>query len=102
LSDSRFPAPETLVVRAAFVPDGEEPPPELSGVFDPIIMRASLDPATGIITCDNGGIAYEGDVRADWHPDEERDGGEADGSDERNDDEGTSDPSDAPDDMTAG
>jgi hypothetical protein len=52
------------------VPDGEQPPPELNSVFDPIKFRATLDPETGEITCDNAGINFHGDIRAEFHPDE--------------------------------
>ena len=76
-SNPRSPGPNILVVRAVFVPDGEQPPPEFSGVFDPLKFRATLDPATGIITCDNAGMSFLGDIRAEWHPDVEQ--GSADG-----------------------
>jgi hypothetical protein len=60
-----------LVVRAAFVPNGEQPPPELSAVFNPLKVRASLDPETGALTCDNAGTSFHGDIRAVFHPDED-------------------------------
>lgn len=72
------PGPFTLVLRAAFVPDGEVPPPEFLADFSPLKFPATLDPTTGIITCVNAGINFGGDIPAEWHPDEVRgsDGGE--------------------------
>ena len=64
------PGPFTLVLRAAFVPDGEDPPPEFAADFSPLKFRATLDRATGIITCDSAGMNFGGDIRAEWHPDE--------------------------------
>jgi hypothetical protein len=43
------------MLRAAFVPDGEQPPAEFLTDFSPLKFRATLDRATGIITCDNAG-----------------------------------------------
>jgi hypothetical protein len=40
-----------LVIRAIFVHEGEQPPPEFSSIFDPLHFPATLDPATGQITC---------------------------------------------------
>jgi hypothetical protein len=77
--DKPSPGPHTLVVRAAFVPDGEQPPPELNSVFDPIKFRATLDPETGEITCDNAGMSFDGDIRAEFHPDEKEEDGAEDG-----------------------
>jgi hypothetical protein len=65
-----------LVLRAVFVPDGQEPPPEFSSDFSPLRVRATLDPATGAITCDDAGISFDGDIRGEWHPDEEQDAGD--------------------------
>jgi hypothetical protein len=65
------------VVRAAFVFEGEQPPPEFSSVFNPLRMPATRDPETGQITCDNAGINFGAGIRAEWHPDEDQ------GSDER-------------------
>jgi hypothetical protein len=73
-----FPGPQTLVVRAAFVPDGEQPPPEFMGAFDPLRIRATLDPATGGITCNDAGMNFDGDIRAEFYPDADRDSGEDD------------------------
>ena len=71
------PGPHVLVLRAAFVPDGQQPPSEFSSDFSPLRFRATLDPATGAITCDNAGMNFDGDVLAEWHPDEEQ-GSDAD------------------------
>ena len=70
-SDRASPDQFTLVLRAAFVPDGEQPPPELAADFSPLKFRATLDTATGTITCDNAGMNFDGDIRAEWHPDEQ-------------------------------
>ena len=67
------PGPNTLVVRAAFVPDGQQPPPEFLGDFNPLRIPATLNPATGEITCINAGTNFGGDIRAEWHPDAEQD-----------------------------
>jgi hypothetical protein len=75
-SDHGSPGPHTLVVRAAFVPDGQEPPPELSSDINPLRFRATLDPATGTITCDNAGMNFHGDIRAEFHPDEDQEAGD--------------------------
>lgn len=71
--DTPTPGPHILVLRAAFVPEGQQPPPELSSDFSPLKFRATRDPVTGAITCDNLGINFDGDIRAEWHPDEEQD-----------------------------
>jgi len=63
-----------LVVRAAFVPDGEQPPPEFMADFSPLHIRATRDPATGEITCDNAGCNFDGDIRAEWYPDQNSEG----------------------------
>jgi hypothetical protein len=63
-------APSTLVLRAAFVPDGEQPPPEFVADFTPLMFRATLNRTTGTITCDSAGMNFDGDIRAEWHPDE--------------------------------
>ncbi len=71
-SDRPVAGPGVLVVRAVFVPDGQQPPGEFMGVFDPLRFRATLDPATGVITCDNAGMSFGGDVLAQWYPDDEQ------------------------------
>jgi hypothetical protein len=63
------------VLRAAFVPEGEQPPPEFASDFSPLKFRATLDRKSGIITCENVGINFGGDVRAEWHPDEGQEAG---------------------------
>src|ERR1039457_1058534 len=40
-------------------------------------MPATLDPATGSITCMVAGQDFDGDVRAEWHPDPVEDSGGA-------------------------
>jgi len=67
--DRPSPGPHVLVLRAAFVPDGKPPPPEFSSVFHALKFPATLDRATGEITCDNVGMSFHGDIRAEWHPD---------------------------------
>jgi hypothetical protein len=62
--------PFTLVLRAAFVPDGEVPPAEFLADFSPLKFPATMDRTTGIITCVNAGISFGGDILAEWHPDE--------------------------------
>jgi hypothetical protein len=64
-----------LVLRAVFVPDGEQPPPEFMADFSPLRIRATRDPATGEITCDDAGADFDGDISAQWHPDGPRPGG---------------------------
>jgi hypothetical protein len=76
LSDSsKNPAPGTgiLIVRAVFVPDGEQPPPDLIADFNSLHLPATLDPETGEITCDNAGFDFNGAVRAEWHPGDQQD-----------------------------
>jgi hypothetical protein len=69
-SDRSSPGPFTLVLRAAFVPEGELPPPEFAADFSPLKFRATLETATGTITCDSAGMNFDGDIRAEWQPDE--------------------------------
>jgi hypothetical protein len=69
-SDRPTPDPRVLTLRAAFVPDGGTPPAELNG-FDPLRIPATVDPSTGQITSAGPGASFDGDVRAEWHPDEE-------------------------------
>jgi len=52
--------PFALVLRAAFVPEGEQPPPEFASDFSPLKFRATLDRTTGVITCDNAGMNFGG------------------------------------------
>jgi hypothetical protein len=76
--DRPSPGPHTLVLRAAFVPDGKQPPPEFSSDFSPLKFRATLDPQTGAITCDNAGMNFDGDILAEFHPDAEQGSGDDD------------------------
>ena len=72
------------MIRAVFVPDGAEPPPEFAGQFHQLRMRATYDPATGKLTCASPGTHFGGDIRAEWHPDEvpgSKQGGGSTGSD---------------------
>ena len=66
---SDTPGPLTLALRAVFVPDGEEPPPDLAGTLTPLRFRATLDPDTGELTLENTGGGKLEDLRAEWHPD---------------------------------
>jgi hypothetical protein len=70
---------QTLVVRAAFVPDGEQPPPELMADFTPLHFPATMDTATGQITCANAGASLDGDISATWYPDEQQSSEDEDG-----------------------
>ena len=74
--------PFILVLRTAFVPDGGDPPPELAADFSPLKLRATLDRATGTITCDDAGLSFEGQIRAEWHPDEGQEAGNEDPAEE--------------------
>ena len=69
-SDRSSSDPFILVLRAAFVADGEQPPPDFASDFSPLKFRATLDRTTGTITCDSAGMNFDGDIRAEWHPDE--------------------------------
>jgi hypothetical protein len=69
-SDRASPGPLTLVLRAAFVPEGEDPPADFTADFSPLKFRATLDRATGTLTCEGAGTSFGGDIRAEWHPDE--------------------------------
>jgi hypothetical protein len=80
--DRPSPGPQTLVVRAAFVPEGKQPPAELLSTINPLRFPATLDPATGEITCDRAGAGFHGDVRAEWYPDSDQ---ESDGDQESDD-----------------
>ena len=88
-SDGPVADPNTLVIRAVFVPDGEDPPPEFAGDFEPLRIPATRDPATGQITCANVGISFDGDVLAQWVPDAD-DETEANGQDGAAPGDGTS------------
>lgn len=54
------------------MPDGEQPPPEFMADFSPLRIRATRDPSTGAITCDNAGANFDGDIRCEFHPDVEQ------------------------------
>ncbi len=70
-SDRPTPAQDVVIVPAVFVPDGEEPPPELPANFDSLHFRVTLDTETGEMTCDDAGNAFDQGVRAEWHPAED-------------------------------
>ena len=59
----------TLIVRAVFVPEGEEPPPDLAANFDTLHFSVTFDPASGLLTGAEPGASFDGDVRAEWVPD---------------------------------
>ena len=68
------PGPMTMVLKAAFVPDGQDPPPDLALGRYPLRLRARLDPRTGeMITQAAGGLFIQ-DVPAEWKPDPREDG----------------------------
>ena len=68
-SDSSGQNPLALALRAVFVPDGEGPPMDLAGTINPLRLRATLDPATGALTCDITGMNRHGDLSGEWVPD---------------------------------
>jgi hypothetical protein len=76
--DRPGPGFQTLVLRAAFVPEGEQPPPEFGPYLHPLRFPATRDPKTGTITCTNAAVSFGGSILAQWHPDEVQDGDEAD------------------------
>jgi hypothetical protein len=57
------------VLRAVFVPDGESPPPEFLSI-DPMILSVTRDPATGEVTGGDAGVSLDGDIGAEWVPDD--------------------------------
>ncbi len=73
--DRPTPGPDVLVLRAVFVPEGQQPPPEFASVWNPLRIPATVDPATGQITCDNAGTNFGGDILAEWHPNPTPDAG---------------------------
>ena len=72
---------DDLVLRAVFVPDGEDAPPEFMAI-DPMMISVTLDPATGEITGGDAGVSLDGGIPAEWVPDDTE---EADGSDSASD-----------------
>ena len=68
-SDNPSQNPLTLAVRAVFVPDGEDPPMDLAGTINPLRLRATLDPATGALTCDITGMNGHAGLSGEWVPD---------------------------------
>jgi hypothetical protein len=67
-SDKPAPGPNVLVIRAVFVPDGGDPPPDFLANIDPLRFRATYDPSTGELTCDEAGNAFDGAIQAQWYP----------------------------------
>lgn len=63
------PGPDVLVLRAVFVPDGEDPPADFQGVYDPLKLSATFDPATGELRTDAIGLGFGIDMPARWEPD---------------------------------
>jgi hypothetical protein len=56
LSDSSNPQAKTsttIAVPAVFVPDGQTPPPEFATLWNPLRIRATYDPTTGVLTADD-------------------------------------------------
>ena len=86
MSDTTGPGPLTLVLRAVFVPDGEEPPPDLAATLTPLRLRATLDRETGVLTLENTGPGLMPDLRAEWRPDPAGDQGGM-GTDDGDDEE---------------
>jgi hypothetical protein len=67
--DSRSPGPHIVVLRAAFVPQGADPPPEMTATMNPLRIPATLNPKTGELTCGQGiGAEWGEAIRAEWHP----------------------------------
>ncbi len=59
-----------LVIRAVFVPDGEQPPRDFAAAWDALRMPATRDSVTGQITCDDAGSFFGSGIRGEWHSDE--------------------------------
>ena len=69
-SDSSSPDPDTVVVRAVFVPDGEDPPPEFTTGLSSLHFPATYDPETGVITTDMSEGSASGAVSGTWVSDD--------------------------------
>ena len=67
-ADGPAPGPNTLILQAVFVPDGESPPPEFSNAMDPLRFAVTLDPETGSLTSDEFGSDVP--ILAQFIPDE--------------------------------
>ena len=66
--------PGVLVVRAVFVPEGEQPPADFASAFDPLHFPATLDPETWAQSpATVAGTDFDGDLQAEWHPDPDED-----------------------------
>ena len=68
------PDPQTLAIKAVFVPEGEAPPIEFVAVPHPLRFRATYDPETGKLSCENANSGAGPDIAAHWYPDKESDG----------------------------
>lgn len=75
-SDGPIAGPDKIKLRAVFVPDGEAPPSDMETEFHPLRFRATLDPATGQITCDDTGVGLPHTIAAEFIPDDADQSGE--------------------------
>ena len=64
--------PDVLVLRAAFVPDGETAPPEFSADMQPLSFSVTVDPETGAFNSDTTPDMLPA-VTATFHPDQQDD-----------------------------
>ena len=71
---------DVLVLRAVFVPDGGQPPPEFINDLHPLRIPCTYNRKTGEITCRDAGLNFDGDIRAEFHPDVAPDQGSGDAS----------------------
>lgn len=64
------PGPLTLVLRAVFVPDGYDPP--VGFIANPYALRfrATYDPETGILTCEETSGGVVSGLAAKWRPED--------------------------------
>jgi hypothetical protein len=69
---------DVLVLRAVFVPDGGQPPPEFINDLHPLRIPCTYNRKTGEITCRDAGLNFDGDIRAEFHPDVAPDQGSGD------------------------
>jgi hypothetical protein len=76
--DRPVPGPGNLIVRAVFVPEGEQVPPDFTTEFEPLHFPATLNTETGEITCTNAGPDLNGGVLAQWYPDTQQEAGDED------------------------
>ncbi len=81
--DDTGPDPLTLVLRATFVPDGEEPPGDLAASAHPLRIRVTRDPRAGTLDNTRAGPRFHDDVRAVWKPAEGQNAGGGSGTTEK-------------------